>query len=81
MKDVVKQGVACPLSIEKINNFTQLCALFFIEALFDFHFLIALNDRNKNYLSIMESTQYFDKQFASKFCLALDMHFFHWMKQ
>ena len=29
----------------------------------------------------MESTQYFDKRFASKFCFALDTHFFHWMKQ
>ena len=85
MKDVVKQGVACPLSIEEmvhqINNFAHLCAFFFTESSFAFRFLIVLNDRIKSHLTVLESAQYRDKRFATKFCFALDTRFFRWMEQ
>ena len=83
MKDVFKQGVACPLSIEEmihqINNFAHLCAFFFTEASFSFRFLIVLNDRIKSHLTVLESAQYRDKIFATKFCFALDTQFFRWI--
>ena len=80
MKDVVKQGVACPLSIEEmihqINNFAHLCAFFFTEASFAIRLIIVLNDRIKSHLNVLESAQYRDKRFATKFCFALDTRFF-----
>ena len=80
MKDVVKQGVACPLSIEEmihqINNFAHLCAFFFTEVSFAIRLIIVLNDRIKSHLNVLESAQYRDKRFATKFCFALDTRFF-----
>ena len=85
MKDVVKQGVACPLSIEEmihqINNFAYLWAYFFTKASFAFRFLLVLNDRIKSHLTVLESAQYRDKRFATKFWFALDTRFFRWMEQ
>ena len=58
MKDIVKQGVTCHLSIEEmiyqINNFSHLCAFFFTKAFFAFRFLIVLNDRIKSHLTVLE---------------------------
>lgn len=85
MKDVVKQGVACPLSIKEmiyqINNFVHLCAFFFTEASFAFRFLLVLNDRIKSHMTVLESVQYRDKRFATNFCFTLDTRFFRWMEQ
>ena len=65
MKNVMKQGVDCPLLIEdminQIKNLTYFCTFFFKEASFAFRFLIVFNDRNKIHLTIMESAQYCDK--------------------
>ena len=84
MKDVAIQGVACPLSIEemihKINNFAHLCAFFFTESSFAFRFLIVLNDIIINHLTILESAQYRNKIFATKFCFVLDTRFFRRME-
>ena len=89
MKNVVIQGVACPLSIEEmihqINNFAHLCAFFFTESSFAFRFLIVLNDIIINHLTILESAQYRNKIFATKFCFVLfcfvlDTRFFRRME-
>ena len=46
MKDAVKQGVACPTSvnemIHQLKNFAHLCAFFFTESSFAFRFFITL---------------------------------------
>ena len=54
---------------------------FFTESSFDFRFLIVLNDRIKSHLTVLESAQYRDKRFATKFCFALDTRSFRWMEQ
>ena len=59
---------------------TFMC-LFFTEAYFAFRFLLLLNDRIKSHLTVLESAQYRDKLFATKFCFALDTRFFRWMEQ
>ena len=55
--------------------------LFFTEAYFAFRFLLLLNDRIKSHLTVLESAQYRDKLFATKFCFALDICFFRWIEQ
>ena len=84
MKYVVKQGVVRPLLIEEmiyqINNFEYFCAFFFTEASFAFRFIIVLNDRIKHHLTIMESAQYHNERFATKFGFTLDTRFLCWME-
>ena len=85
MKDAVKQGVACPTSvnemIHQLKNFAHLCAFFFTESSFAFRFFITLIERVKSHLTVLESAQHRDNLFVTKFCFALDTRFFRWMEQ
>ena len=85
MKDTLKQGVACPTSVDEIihqlKNFAHLCAFFSTESSFAFRFLITLIERVKSHLTVLESAQHQDNLFVTKFCFALDTRFFRWMEQ
>ena len=84
MKDAVKQGIACPTSVDEVihqlKNFAHLCTLFFTESSFAFHFLIAFIERVRSHLIVLESAQSRDNLFVTKFCFALDTRFFRWME-
>ena len=85
MKDAVKQGVACPTSvnemIHQLKNFAHLCAFFFTESSFAFRFLITLIERVKSHLTVRECAHHRDNLFVTKFCFALDTRVFRWMAQ
>ena len=65
-------------SDQKLRTF--MCLLF-TESSFAFRFLLVLNDRIKSHLTVLESAQYRDKRFATKFRFALDTRYFRWMEQ
>ena len=85
MQDAVKQGVACPISVDEmirqLKNFAHLCAFFFTESFYAFRFLVTLIERVNSHLTVLESAKHRDNLFVTNFCFAFDTRFFRWMEQ